>query len=138
MTNKKILLTQVNYNKVLATVAHLLQIGATSPKFASTKIISNYGVDIKAGNLREACSKNQIIVRKFARRIRDQIIKVAQRFNIEGNLFKNYKLENPGFDKQDLICVTDFQTFSNNDAMPEHVKAWLLENYRHRFRPNSR
>jgi hypothetical protein len=77
----------------------LVQIGAISPKFAASRIISNYGIDVRAGDLREARSKNQLTVRKFARGIRDQVIKVAQRFGIEGNLAKNSKLENLGFDK---------------------------------------
>lgn len=68
--------------------------------------------------------------------VRDDVIKVAVKHGIEGNLSKNYKLENPGFEEQDLIWVSDFQTFSDNPAMPEHVKHWLLENYRNRFRPN--
>jgi chromosome condensin MukBEF MukE localization factor len=138
MQNKKIANTQENYTKVLATVSHLVQIGATSPKFASTRMISDYGIEVRAGDLREACNKNGITVRKFARGIRNQVIKVAMTFNIQGNLSKNYKLENPACDNQDLIWVSDFQTFSENPAMPENVKSWLLENYRNRFRPELR
>ncbi len=79
-----------------------------------------------------------ITARKFARGIRTIIIKVAKHDEIEGNLSKNYKLENPNFDQQDLVWVSDFQTFSEDPAMPEHVKTWLLENYRRRFRPTSK
>ena len=48
---------------------------------------------------------------------------------------KGYKLENPSCDKQDLVWVSDFQTFSENPSMPENVRTWLLNNYRNRFRP---
>lgn len=134
---KKIPPTQDNYNKALLSTAHLVQIGATSPKFAATRIISDYGLDIKAGDLRDACNKNGTTVRKYARGIRNTVIKVASNFGLEGNLAKSYKLENPGCDRQDLIWASDFQTFSDNEAMPESVKLWLLDNYRRRFKPNS-
>lgn len=39
---------------------------------------------------------------------------------------------------QDLIWVSDFQTFSEDQAMPEHVKEWLLGNSKKRFRTSSR
>jgi hypothetical protein len=135
ITKKKLPKTQENFNKTLVTAAHLVQIGATSPKFAATRMIPDYGVDIRVGELRDACSKAGITVRKFARGIRDTVVKVAQKHQIEGNLAKGYKLENPDFDKQDLAWVSDFQTFSDNPSMPDNVRTWLLENYRNRFRP---
>ena len=137
MTNKKIPQNQKDYTKVLVTTAHLVQIGATSPKFAESRMVTDYGLDIRAGDLKEACKRNGITVRKYARGIRDQVTKVATAYNISGNLAKNYKLENPACDIQDLIWVSDFQTFSENPAMPEHVKTWLLQNYKNRFRPDT-
>ncbi len=133
--SKKLLNTQDSFNKVLVTTAHLVQIGATSPKFASTRMVTEYGIDIKVGDLRDACSKAGITVRKYARGIRNVVIKVAQKHQIEGNLAKGYKLENPSCDRQDLVWVSDFQTFSENPSMPENVRTWLLENYKNRFRP---
>lgn len=135
ITSKKLPNTQDSFNRVLVTTAHLVQIGATSPKFASTRMVPDYGVDIRVGDLRDACSKTGITVRKFARGIRDQVIKVAQKHQIEGNLAKGYKLENPSCDRQDLVWVSDFQTFSENPSMPENVRTWLLNNYRNRFKP---
>lgn len=85
--------------------------------------------------MRESCSRAGITVRKFSRGIRNVVIKVATKLNIEGNLAKNYKMEFPTCDKQDLIWVSDFQTFSDNPAMPDQVKTWLLQNYKNRFRP---
>lgn len=137
MTLKKIPNTQEGYNKVLVTTAHLVQIGATSPRFADSRLVTEYGVEIRAGELKEACKRNGITVRKYARGIRNFVIKVASANNIAGNLSKNYKLENPSCDTQDLIWVADFQTFSENPAMPEHVRTWLLQNYKNRFRPES-
>ena len=98
-------------------------------------MVTDYGVEVKVSDLRDACSKAGITVRKYARGIRDQVIKVAQKHQLEGNLAKGYKLENPSCDKQDLVWVSDFQTFSENPSMPENVRTWLLNNYRNRFRP---
>jgi hypothetical protein len=72
--------------------------------------------------LKEACNGVGITPQKFAREIRDFILKIAAEFNLEGNLSKKYKLENPNCDKQDLIWVSDFQTFLENPSMPDHVK----------------
>ena len=127
--------SQENFNKVFTTSAHLVQIGATSPKFASTRMITDYRVEGKTSDLRESCSRAAITVRKFSRSIKNVVIKVATQLNIEGNLAKNYKMEFPTCDKQDLIWVSDFQTFSDNPAMPDQVKTWLLQNYKNRFRP---
>lgn len=132
---KKLPATQDSFNRVLLTTSHLVQIGATSPKYSSTRTITDYGVEIRVGDLRDACSKSGITVRKYARGIRNFVIKVAQKHQIEGNLAKGYKLENPSADKQDLVWVSDFQTFSDNPSMPENVRTWLLENYKNRFRP---
>jgi hypothetical protein len=101
-------------------------------------MVTDYGIDLKVLELRNACKTAGITVRKLARGIRDDVIKVAMKHGIEGNLSKNYKLENPNFDPQDLIWVSDFQTFSENPAMPENVRQWLLENYRSRFKPYSK
>lgn len=136
---KKMGNTQENYNRILLTSAHLCQIGATSPKFAESRMVTDYGVNhLSAGELKGSCSKLKITTRKYARSIRDYIIKVSQRHSIAGNLLKNYKLENPGCDMQDLVWVADFQTFLENPTMPEHVRSWLLQNYKNRFRPDSK
>nr|YP_009492281.1 hypothetical protein [Pseudopediastrum sp. CL0201VA]AWI68887.1 hypothetical protein [Pseudopediastrum sp. CL0201VA] len=136
MKMKKLPMNQMNFNKVIATTAHLVQIGATSPKYSSTRMITDYGIEIKVGELRDACNKSGITVRKYARGIRDQVIILATKYQIEGNLAKGYKLENPSCDRQDLPWVADFQTFSDNPSMPDNVRTWLLENYKSRFRPS--
>lgn len=138
MVEKNMPLTQDIYNRVYVTVCHLLQIGATSPKFAESRKILDYNVDFKAGDLKYACKYVGITVRKLGRGMKDEVVKVAKKHNLEGNLSKNYKLQNPDFDQQDLIWVSDFQTFSNDPSMPEKIKKWLLENYRTRFRPGNK
>lgn len=125
-----------NKTKVRLTIAHMCQIGATSPRFADSRIIDDYGCRFTVGSLREACKRNGTTVRKVARFLRNIIIRIAAKFGLEGNLAKAYKLENTEFDIQELIWVADFQTFSDNPAMPEKVRKWLLENYKTRFRPN--
>lgn len=138
LVRKNLPVTEQNYASVLVSSAYLLQIGATSPKFATSRKISKFDVELSVGELKEACSGVGITPRKMARGIRDYILKVAYRYNLKGNLSKNYKLENPNCDRQDLIWASDFQTFSENPSMPDHVRVWLLENFRSRFRPNMR
>nr|AWI68237.1 hypothetical protein [Pediastrum angulosum] len=135
---KKLSPTQENFNKILASVCHLAQEGATSPKYAENRKVEMYGVSLKVGELRNSCKKVGVTVRKLARGLQNEIITVAKRHNIEGNLSKSYKMENPNYNRQDLIWASDFQTFNENPAMPESVKIWLLENYRSRFKPNSK
>lgn len=128
--------TSENYHKTLVTLAYMCQLGATSRKFLQSRKIREFGLNITVGNFIESCKKHDTTPRKFARAIRNEIIKVATHFNLEGNLAKTYKLDFPSHEKQDLIWVSDFQTFSDNPAMPTHVSQWLLENYKKRFRPD--
>lgn len=127
-------LNKETYSRTLCTISHMVQDGATSPKQSDTKKVTEYGLDLKVGELRQACKKVGITVRKLARGIRKPVIEVAKTFQLEGNLAKSYKLQNPLYEEQDLIWVSDFQTFSKDPSMPEHVRKWLLANYNTRFR----
>jgi hypothetical protein len=138
LTAKKLAVTQENFNKVLASACHLAQEGATSPKFAENRAVSILWSHSFFGELRDACKKANVTVRKLARGLKDEIIKVATRHRIEGNLSKMYKIENLNYSPQELVWVSDFQTFNDNPAMPEPVRIWLLENCRNRFKPNSK
>lgn len=133
---KNIKITHATYSRILCTIAHIVQDGATSPKQADSKKVTEYGIELKVGELRAYCKKTGLTVRKLARGIRKPVIEVAQAFQLEGNLAKSYKLQNPQYEEQDLIWVSDFQTFSKDPSMPEHVRKWLLENYKQRFKPN--
>nr|YP_009364072.1 hypothetical protein [Pediastrum duplex]AQU64446.1 hypothetical protein [Pediastrum duplex] len=135
---RKLPLTQQNFTKAYTSVCHLCQQGATSPKYAENARVTIYGIDLRVGDLRQACIIHKTTVRKLARALQNDIVKVATIRMMEGNLSKLYKLENPNYNKQDLVWVSDFQTFNDNTAMPDHVRTWLLENYRNRFRPSSK
>ena len=94
-----------SYNRVMASCASHCQQGATSPKYADSRTVVEYRISLKVSEMRVALKANGLTARKFARGIRSTIIKVAQMNEIEGNLSKNYKLENAGFDQQDLYWV---------------------------------
>lgn len=136
--NKKMELTQDSYNRVFLSCGHLLQEGATSPKYSGTRLISDYGVEFKVDDFRFALKTVGITARKFARAVKDQIIKIAKIHSIDGNLSKGFKLDFPDYDPEHLPWVSDFQTFSDNPDMPEQVRGWLLENYKSRFKPSKR
>jgi hypothetical protein len=135
---KKLPLTQQNFNKAFASACHLCQEGATSPKFSEKKKVTLYGIDLKVEEPRQAWNLHKITVRKLARGLQNDIIRVASTRLMETNLHKLEKLENPNYDKQDRVWVSDFQTFNDNASMPDHVRIWLFENYRNRFRPKSK
>lgn len=138
MQAKKIPITQSNYNRVYLTCCQMVQEGATSPKYAGSRLVTDYGVVIKVDDFRASLKSAGLTARKFARGVKDDVIKVAKTHRLEGNLSKSYKLDFPDYDTQDLPWVSDFQTFSENPAIPERVKNWLLENYRNRFRPGKK
>lgn len=65
-------------------------------------------------------------VRKLARSISKYAMGAAKHFTIYGNKHRAYKLQNPGASEEELIYASDFNTFSDDPAIPENVKAWLL------------
>lgn len=67
--------------------------------------------------------------------MRNKITRIALNRQIEGNLAKSYKLEKKGTcTVEELAWVSDFNTFSEDPAMPDDVRKWLLKNYYDRFR----
>ena len=126
-----------NKNKVLASIAVLVQEGATSPRFSETYTCQLFHIPVSVKNVRKACVDNKTTVRKLARAIRDHAVIISSKLNIEGNLSKTYKLQYQDYQADELHWVSDFQTFSDNPAMPPRVKKWLLENYNNRFNKNS-
>ena len=126
-----------NKNKVLATIAVLVQEGATSPRFSESYTCELFHITVSVKNLRKACVDNRTTVRKLARAIRDHALTVSTKLGIEGNLSKTFKLQYQDYQTEELYWVSDFQTFSDNPAMPGRVKKWLLENYNKRFQKNS-
>jgi hypothetical protein len=122
-----------NQNKAKLTIAALAQMGAASPRFTESKNFGSFGCNFSVSSLRKASKKYSTTIRALARGLRSEAIKVAEAFHIEGNLSKSYKLEYPTAQFADLIWVSDFQSFSDDPAMPEDVRHWLLKNYANRF-----
>jgi hypothetical protein len=86
-----------NKNKILASIAILVQEGATSPRFAESYSCEVFDIAVTVKNLRKACIDNKTTVRKIARAIKDQAYTVSSRIQIEGNLAKSFKLQHPDY-----------------------------------------
>jgi hypothetical protein len=69
----------------------------TFPKFATTRMVTNDGVEVEVGDFWDAFNKASIIVilKKYACSIRDHIIEVVMRFQIEPNLAKRIQIRKP-------------------------------------------
>lgn len=113
----------------------LLQMGAASPKFDPNKSYTSGSITLDNKTLKKAINDTDasLTPRKLARALRDQIAEVALGSKIPGNLSKTYQLQHPNAQLSDLIWVSDFQTFNNNNSIPTEVKEWLLNNYNNRF-----
>ena len=122
-----------NLNKAKLTIAALAQQGAASPRFTESRTFGSFDCNFPVSSLRKSAKKFSTTVRALARALRPEAIKVATAFHIEGNLAKSFKLEFPTAQFPDLVWVSDFQSFSDDPAMPEHVRTWLLNNYSNRF-----
>lgn len=107
--------------------------GAASPRFTESRTFGSFDCHFSVSSLRKSAKKFSITVRALARALRPEAIKVGEAFHIEGNLAKSYKLEFPSAQFPELIWVSDFQSFSDDPAMPEIVRTWLLKNYSNRF-----
>jgi hypothetical protein len=44
LATKKLSFDKTNFTRILLTICHLMQIGATSPKFAETRAIADYEI----------------------------------------------------------------------------------------------
>lgn len=133
LESKKLAVTAENKEKVKCSIVVLAQEGAASPKAADSRTTSLFDVTISVREIREILQKRKTTFRKLARSLKKLAIRVAEKLELEGNLAKSYKLEFPEADSQDLIWVSDFQTFNNDPQMPPQVRTWLLKNYKHRF-----
>lgn len=125
--------TVSNRNKIRGSIALLAQEGATSPRFNTNHATNSLGINLHVKLLQAACKEAGVTIRKVARALRSDAITVAKHFSCEGNLSKQYKLDNPDAQLDELIWASDFQTFSDDSAMPPEVKTWLLKNYNSRF-----
>lgn len=125
-------------NSIRANICALLQNGATSPKFDQNKSYDLLGdsklVEVKV--LKKACTDvaSNLTLRKLARGLREDIVVVAQKTDMPGNLSKRFLVDCPDATIDELVWVSDFQTF-NNQA-PDRVKSWLMSNFQNRFGKN--
>lgn len=133
LTQAKLPINNTNKRKMRLTIALLAQEGATSPKFPQTRVSNEFGMSLEVSTLTATVKKHKTTIRRVARGLREEAIMVADLYTVEGNLSKQYKLENPTAQFQELKWVSDFQTFSNEPSMPEEVHIWLLKNYNQRF-----
>lgn len=118
----------------LIMVAGLMQSGATSKKQFAKNAEEWGGARITIGMLRNACSNHKTTVRQLARGMANDIIEVMKgmgEYAQGGNLSKRYQAEFPEATIEQLIWVSDFQTF--NPECPEEVKKWLTNDYHSRF-----
>jgi hypothetical protein len=100
-------------------IAVLAQEGATSPKFQDLRERTFGDITVTVKEIRAAATAKSTTVRRLARGLRNLAIEAAKEMEIDGNLSKAYRLENPDANPQDLFWVSDFQTFSDNAGMPE-------------------
>ena len=138
LRTKNIPITTESLTNATCAVAVLCQEGATSPKFKESRINRSFGIAISVKEVRKACTTVGVdTVRKLARGMKDKIFEISQKLCLEGNLSKLYKLDCLDYDPQDLVWVSDFQTFNRNPQMPDKVRQWLLSNYKTRFKPKT-
>ena len=133
LRSQKVPITNTNRRKVRLAIGLLAQEGATSPRFTQTRTSSEFGITLSVKQLTELTKNRKTTIRRLARGLRTEAILAAKLFEVEGNLSKQYKLDNPTAQLQELIWVSDFQTFSNDSSMPANVRNWLLNNYNQRF-----
>jgi hypothetical protein len=110
-----------NKNKVLASMAILVQEGATSPRFAESYTCEIFDIPVSVKYLRKACIDNKTTVRKIARAIKEQAYAVSSKIQIEGNLAKTFKLQHPDYQMEELYWVSDQTKFSNFFRKPGYA-----------------
>lgn len=116
-------------------VCELMQSGATSPKFDSTRPSTTNNILINLNDIRTAMKQvdPHLTTRRLARTLSGDIVRVAKIWNIPGNLSKRFLLDNPEANIDQLVWASDFQTFTDDSSIDETVKLWLLKNYGERW-----
>lgn len=127
-------------SQFIASIVYLAQCGTTSPNFNENRSCPHFGFAwLTAGiarNIMRSVNRS-LTFRKVARSYRKEAIAVAKRFELEGNLAKAYKLDNPTATMEQLIYVSDFNTFSDDPTIPSEVRNWLLQNFKKRFKKDA-
>jgi copper homeostasis protein CutC len=121
-----------NKAETFASLAELLQKGATSPKMSDNASSKIGGTTIQKGLIVNACKNNKITPRQLARALGSNIAIIAETYGWQGNQAKNFTLEYPDATESELAWASDFQTFNNE--CPERVRRWLVKNFQDRFK----
>lgn len=135
---KKVPFDKENRYKALASTCELLQIGGASTKFdrnIPSTVVNDFTINM--GDVNTAIKKvdPHLTPRKLARALQKEIHAVANTWGIPGNLSKAYSMDYPNASTNELICASDFFTFSKetNITIPDTVKQWLVDNYNTRW-----
>ena len=128
---------QVTESEALVGSACILQRGGTSRNASATIKMDFRGNSVTLDSIRRQCrATNDTKVRQFARGLKNEIIEVMKFLGQnapDGNLAKTMRLDKD-LTKELAIWCSDFQTY--NSLCPDEVRAWLVRNYRNRFRRN--
>ena len=128
--------TPQNKDAVKASICELLQCGSCSPKFdqnCPSTVINDITITMKEVKVSLQSIDPSLTPRKLARSLRDDILIVAKAWGIEGNLSKRFKQQFPSATFNELVWASDFHTFTPNNAIPDDVKDWLIQNYTSRW-----
>ena len=128
---------KVSESNALVGSACILQRGGTSRNAPATmKMVFETGTVTLESIRRQCRAANDTKVRQFARGIKNEIIEIMLYLGSnapDGNLAKTMRLDKD-LSKDQAIWCSDFQTY--NSQCPDEVRAWLVKNYRNRFRRN--
>lgn len=122
-------------SQTFTAIALLLQKGATSPKSPGNQAIKVGGATVTIDMIRSTCRQERVTVRQLARALKDDIIDLMLAMGDSapaGNLARTMLLEVNNASLEDKLWASDFQTY--NERCPVRVRAWLVKNYRARFR----
>lgn len=122
-------------NDALIAMAIAFQLGATSPRQPASNKVDFGKARIVTGKLRDICKEHGTTVRQLARTCNNTVADVMAAMGndaIRGNLSKGYMIHNPNATFEELTWASDFQT--HNPRCPENVRAWLMEDYKAKFR----
>lgn len=123
------------FNDAKLAFCELVQLGAVSSRFDKKRTSSLSVVPISVSDLQSAMNKvdGNLTMRKLARTLRSDILLVAQKWSIPGNLSKRFLLDHPHADMSQQVWASDFHTFTDDESIPSEVYDWLLKNYNDRW-----
>jgi hypothetical protein len=148
-TRDKDRLNEQTINKIMEAIRIQLKLESIEDAWILvTGLLQGGGSNLKAGNavsfsIEEKSltshelnkyitqQKKGITIRQFARAISDNVADIALILNLPGDLHRQMKLEYPDLSDSDAVWCSNFQTY--NKRCPEHVRLWLVSNYKSRF-----